>query len=258
MVLNKIKAEFKKHINPYYKPISNRWNLSDDEKLQIAEYIKHNKEKIEPYFSTINKNNIDKVLNSIDRFARFRGFSVNLHIVSQYFNMLEDLDDKIEKIRKEFFNSLPKHNNVVNPNSNYYIEIAFDVAGNPEKRKETLIDILKKPIGNVGARGLPISYYNGTNNPSIQYYMEFYPDRTHIRIFIHKSIPPHIVGYLLYKLNNVKGKKSIIRPSGNMNYYIIKNEAGIINNRIGIDTDPNKDIYVSRALLYYRFLYEFF
>jgi hypothetical protein len=88
--------------------------------------------------------------------------------------------------------------------------------------------------------------------------MEFYPDRTRIRIFVHKSIPPHIVGYLLYELNNIKGKKSIIRPSGNQNYYIIKNEAGIINNRIGIDTDPNNDIYVSRALLHYRFLYDFF
>ena len=258
MVLNKIKAELKKRINPYYEPISNRWNLSDNEKLQIAEYIKHNKEKIEPYFGIIKKNNIDKVLNSIDRFARFKGSPVNLHTVSQYFDMLEDLDDKIEKIRKGFFNSLPKYNNVVNPNSNYYIEIAFDVDGNPEKQKETLIDILKKLIGNIGARGLPISYYNGTSNSPIQYYIEFHPDRTHIRIFIHKSIPPHIVGYLLYKLNNIKGKKSITRPSGNINYYIIKNEAGIINNRIGIDTDPNRDPYVSRALLYYRFLYEFF
>jgi len=121
-----------------------------------------------------------------------------------------------------------------------------------------LIDILKKLIGNVGARGLPISYYNGTDNFPIQYYMEFYPDRTHIRIFVHKSIPPYIVGYLLYELNNIKGKKSIIRPSGNQNYYIIMNQAGIINNRIGIDTDPNNDIYVSRALLHYRFLYDFF
>jgi hypothetical protein len=96
MVLNKIKAEFKKRTNPYYKPISNRWNLSDNEKLQIAEYIKHNKEKIEPYFGTINTNNIDRILNSIDQFARLKGSSIDLPTISQYFDMLDDLDDKIK------------------------------------------------------------------------------------------------------------------------------------------------------------------
>jgi len=170
--------------------------------------------------------------------------------------MLENLDKIIEEIDKGFFNSLPKYNNVVKPNI-YYIEIAFNIDGNPKDQKETLVDILKKLIGNVGARGYPISYYNGTANFPIQYYMEFYPDRTHIRIFIHTTIPPAIVGYLLYELNNIKGKESIIPPSGQQ-YHIINNVAGIINNRIGIDTDPNKDLYASRALLQYSFLYKFF
>jgi hypothetical protein len=43
-----------------------------------------------------------------------------------------------------------------------------------------------------------------------------------------------------------------------MNYYIIKNVAGIINNRIGIDTDPSQDFYAGQALWQYSFLYKFF
>jgi len=256
MVLKNIKDGFKKLTNPYYKLISKRWNLPDDEKLKIAEYIKHKENIIDPYFDISNLDSIDKVLDSVEQFARLKGSSIDLHTISQYFDMLEDLDKIIEKIEKGFFNSLPKYNNVVKPN-NYYMEIAFDIDGDPEKQKETLIDILKK-IGNIGARGYTISYYNGTVNSQIQYYIEFDRNRTYIRIFVHRSIPPHIVGYLLYELNNIKGKESIIPPSRNINYYIIRNEKGIINDRIGIDTDPNKDIYVSNALLQYRFLYEFF
>jgi hypothetical protein len=254
MVIGPIRNGFRKLMNPYYEPISNRWNLSDKEKLQIAKYIKHNEEKIKPYFGTINKNNIDKVLDSIDQFVSLKGSPVDLPTISQYFNMLEDLDNKIEEIKKGFFNSLPKYNNanVIKPNNNNYIEIAFDIDGNPEKRKETLIDILKKTIGNIGARGYPISYYNGTNNFPIQYYIEFDNDQTHIRIFIDKSIP-NIVGYLLYELNNIEGKESIKSPSGK--YYIINNKLGIINNRIGIDIDPKN---VQDALSVYRFLYDFF
>ena len=258
MILNKIKDGFEKHTNPYYKPISSRWNLSDDEKLDIAKYIKISEKIIKPYFNTSNTDTIDKILDSIEQFARLRGSSTDLTTTSQYFDMLANLDKTIDKINKGFFNFLPKYNNVAKPN-NYYIELAFDINGNPEKQKETLIDILKNTIGNVGARGYPISYYNGTNNFPIQYYIEFDKNRTHIKIFIDGSpIPPDMVGYLLYELNNIKGRKSIIPPSKNMNYYIIKNEKGIINNRIGIDIDPNKDLYISKALLEYRFLYEFF
>jgi len=257
MVVTTIKDAFQKATNPFRKPIDDRWQyLSDDDRREIARYLADKKDIIEPYFGTIDKNNSDKVLDSIDQFARLKGSPVDLPTISQYFDMLENLDKIIEKIEKGFFNSLPKYNNVVKPNNNY-MEIAFDIDGNPEKQKETLVDILKKLIGNVGARGYPISYYNGTDNSPIQYYMEFYPDRTHIRIFIRKSIPPDMVGYLLYELNNIKRKKSIIPPSGKQ-YYIIKNVAGIINNRIGIDTDPNKDLYASRALLQYSFLYKFF
>jgi hypothetical protein len=264
MVTKAIKTKFWKLMNVYYEPIGKRWNLSDKEKLQIAKYIKHNKEKIEPYFGTINKNDIDRVLDSIEQFARLKKLSIDLSTISQYFDMLENLDKIIEEIKKGFFNSLPKYNNVVKPNNpnnlkNYYMEIAFGIDGNPEKRKKTLIDILKNLIGNVGARGYPISYYNGTDIFPIQYYMEFYPDRTSIRIFIDRSsIPPDIVGYLLYELNNIEGKESIIPPSGNTNYYIINNKLGIIDNRIGIDIDPSQDPYASRALFQYSLLYKFF
>ena len=252
MVVTTIRDGFQKAMNPFRKPIDDRWGqyLSNDDRREIARYLADNKDIIEPYFGTINKNKIDKVLDSIENFARLKGFSIDLHTISQYFGTLDDLDKIIEKIEKKFFNSLPKYNNVVKPN-NYYMEITFDIDGNPENQKDTLVDILKKTIGNIGARGYPISYYNGTDNFPIQYYMEFYPDRTHIRIFIHRSLPPAIVGYLLYELNNIKGKESIIPPRGNMNYYII-------NNRIGIDIDPNKDHYVGSALFQYRFLYDFF
>jgi hypothetical protein len=260
MVLNKIKDGLKKYTNPYYKPISNRWNLPDNEKLGIAKYIKSNENIIKPYFNIDNKNTIDIILDSIEQFAHLKGLPIDLHTVSQYFDMLKNLDKILEEINEGFFNALPKYNNVAKP-ENYYMELSFDIDGNPEKQKETLINILKNTIGNIGARGYPISYYNGTANYPIQYYMEFYPNRTHIGIFIDRSsIAPHIVGYLLYELNNIEGKKSIVPPSGNKNYYIIKNEAGIINNRIGIDQDPNdvNNIYVQKALLEYRFLYDFF
>jgi hypothetical protein len=259
MVLKNIKDGFRKLTNPYYKLISKRWNLPDDEKLKIAEYIKHKENIIDPYFDINNLDSIDKILDSIELFARLKGSSIDLHTISQYFDMLEDLDKIIRKIEKGFFNSLPKYNNVVKPN-NYYMEIAFGIDGDPEKQKETLIDILNK-IGNIGARGYTISYYNGTVNSQIQYYIEFDRNRTYIRIFIDRSsILSHIVGYLLYELNNIKGKDSIIPPSRKINYYIIRNEKGIINDRIGMDQDPNdvNNIYVQRALLQYRFLYEFF
>ena len=260
MVLNKIKDEFKKHMNPYYKSIGNRWNLSDNEKLQIAEYIRNNENLIEPYFNTSNRDTIDKILDSIEQFAHIKRFPINLYTTSQYFEMLENLDKKIEKIKNGFFNSLPTYNNVAKPN-NYYMEIAFGIDENPKKQKETLINILKNTIGNIGARGYPISYYNGTVDFPIQYYIEFDKNQTYIRIFIDRSsIPSHIVGYLLYELNNIEGKESIIPPSRNMNYYIIRNEKGIINNRIGTDQNPNdvNNRYIQSALLQYRFLYEFF
>jgi len=97
MVLNKIKDEFKKHMNPYYKPINNRWNLPDDEKLQIAEYIRNNENLIEPYFNISNKNTIDKILDSIEQFARLKGYPIDLHTTSKYFDMLENLDKTIKK-----------------------------------------------------------------------------------------------------------------------------------------------------------------
>jgi hypothetical protein len=256
MVLNKIKEGFEKLTNPYYKQTKKRWNLPDDETLEMAEYIKSKEYIIEPYFNTSNRDTIDKILDSIEQFASLKGSYIDIYTTSQYFDMLEDLDKVIEKIKNGFFNSLPKHNNVAKPNN--YMEIAFGIDGDPKKQKETLIDILRN-IGYIGARGYPISYYNGTTNSPIQYYIEFDKDKTYIRIFINRSsIPPHIVGYLLYELNNIKGKESIIPPSNNMNYYIIKNEKGIINNRIGTDIDPNKDNYIQRALLQYDFLYGFF
>ena len=257
MIMTTIKDTFQKATNPFRKPIDDRWQyLSDDDRREIARYLADKKDIIEPYFYTINKNNSDKVLDSIEQFARLKGSSIDLPTISQYFDMLENLDKIIEEIDKGFFNSLPKYNNVVKPDI-YYMEIAFDIDGNPKDQKETLVDILKKLIGNVGARGYPISYYNGTANFPIQYYMEFYPNRTHIRIFIHTTIPPAIVGYLLYELNNIKGKESIIPPSGQQ-YHIINNVAGIINNRIGIDIDKSIASYASQALWQYSFLYRFF
>jgi hypothetical protein len=258
MVIGPIKTEFKKYMNRYYKPISNRWKLSDDEKLQTAEYMKYNENIIESYFNTSNRDTIDIVLDSIEQFAKLKKLSIDRPTISQYFDMLENLDKIIDKINKGFFNFLPKYNNVIKPNNNY-IEIAFDIDGNPENQKETLINILRNTVGNIGARGYPISYYNGTDNTPIQYYIEFDKNRTHIRIFIDRSsIPSDMVGYLLYGLNEIKGKESIIPPSRNMNYYVITNQKGIIKNRIGIDEDPNKDPYVSKALSEYDHSYSFF
>jgi hypothetical protein len=257
MVVTTIKDALQKAMNPFRKQIDDiLQHLSDDDRREIANYLADKKDIIEPYFYTINKNNSDKVLDSIEQFARLKGSSIDLPTISQYFDMLTDLDKIIEEIDKGFFNSLPKYNNVVKPNIDY-MEIAFDIDGNPKDQKGTLVDILKKLIGNVGARGYPISYYNGTANFPIQYYMEFYPDRTQIRIFIHTSIAPAIVGYLLYELNNIKGKESIIPPSGKQ-YHIIKNVAGIINNRIGIDIDQSIASYAGQALWQYSFLYKFF
>jgi hypothetical protein len=261
MVVTTIKDAFQKATNPFRKPIDDRWGqyLSNDDRREIARYLTDKKDIIEPYFYTINKNNSDRVLDSIEQFARLKRSSVDLPTISQYFDMLENLDKIIEEIDKGFFNSLPKYNNVVKPDI-YYMEIAFDIDGNPENQKGTLVNILKKLIGNVGARGYPVSYYNGTANFPIQYYMEFYPDRTHIRIFIHTSyIPPAVVGYLLYELNELdnKEKESIIPPSGQQ-YHIINNVAGIINNRIGIDIDQSIASYASQALWLYSLLYRFF
>jgi hypothetical protein len=260
MVLNKIKEGFEKLINRYYQSAKTRWHFPDNETLQIAKYIRNNEKIIKPYFNTGNRDTIDKILDSIEQFASLKRSPIDLYTTSQYFDMLENLDKVIEKIKKGFFNSLPTYNNVAKPN-NYYMEIAFGIDGDPKKQKETLINILRNTIGYIGARGYPISYYNGTANFPIQYYIEFDKNQTYIRIFIDKSsIPSHILGYLLYELNNIKGKESIIPPSRNMNYYIIKNEKGIINDRIGMDQDPKdvNNIYVQRALLQYRFLYEFF
>jgi hypothetical protein len=260
MVLDKIKEGFEKLTNPYYQPTKTRSHLPDDEALEIAKYIKYKEKILKTYFDISKEDTIDKILDSIEQFALIKGSSMDIYTTTHYFDMLENLDKVIEKIKKGFFNSLPKYNNVAKPNNNY-MEIAFDVGGDPEKQKNTLINILRNNIGNIGARGYPISYYNRTDNSPIQYYIEFDKNRTHIRIFINmSSILPHIVGYLLYELNNVEGKESIIPPSRNMNYYIIKNEKGIINNRIGMDQDPNNvsNLYVQRVLLEYRFLYEFF
>jgi hypothetical protein len=256
MILDKIKAKFKKYTNPYYKQIKSVLCPSDDEILEIAEYIEHNKEKIKPYFGTINgpidKFTLDRIVESIGKFSYLMESSIRLRTVSQYFDILEDLSNKIEKIRMGDFNSLPKYDNVAKPKK-YYIEFAFDIDGNPEKRKETLINILEHLIADAVLAGLPISYYDETDNSPIQYYMEFYPDRTRIRIFVNKSIHPHDVAfYLLYKLNHIKGKEFIIPPSGNEKYYIIKNKKAGIINRIGIDRNPNKDVYVSEVLWYYR------
>jgi hypothetical protein len=99
-VLDKIKDGFEKHTNRYYKQMKYKnWNLSDDEKLQIAEYIKHNEIKIEPYFNINNRDTIDKILDSIEQFAKIKGLPINLSTVSQYFSMLDDLDEIVEKIR---------------------------------------------------------------------------------------------------------------------------------------------------------------
>jgi hypothetical protein len=134
MVLNKIKDEFKKHMNHYYRSINNRWYLPDDEKLKIAEYIKNNENIVEPYFITINRETIDKILDSIEQFAHLKGSSIDLHTTSQYFDMLENLDKTIEKIENGFFNSLPKYNNVAKPKQ-LYMELSFDIGGNPENER---------------------------------------------------------------------------------------------------------------------------
>jgi len=257
MVIDKIESTVQKLTNSYRRVIDNKWpTISEDKRREIASYLKYKEKIIESYLGRIDKENIDKLLDSIDKFTYYKGSSIEPSTVSDYVGRLENLDKIMKDVNRGHFSSLPKYNNVIKPNNNY-IEIAFSIEGKPEEHKKTLIEILKI-IGNIGARGYPISYYNnGIADSPIQYYMEPSKGQTEIRFLIDKSIPSNIVGYLLYELNNIRGKESIIPPSGKQ-YYIINNELGIINNRIGIDSDPSSDSYIASALQDYHFLYKFF
>ena len=81
---------------------------------------------------------------------------------------------------------LPKYNNVKKPNEDY-IEISFLIRGNSQERKNTLINVFKI-IGDFWARGFPISYYDGTDNFPIIYYMETSNGGIYVRFFV-RNVP---------------------------------------------------------------------
>jgi hypothetical protein len=254
MVVTKIKDGILKFTNPYYELIKNRWQfLQENEIRQSAKYLDDNTDIIERFYHLINKKNIDKentekILDFIDEFAHYNASSPSFPIIHKYIEGLKRLDDLIEDIKKGYF-PFQKYN-VAKPQPNsHYIEIAFGINIDPKNQKETLTEILEI-IGDIWARGYPISYYG--NNSPIQYYIEINNNQNqnnnqiNLRFFIRRDIPSEMVGYLLYRLNNIRQKKLIVPPKGNQ-YFII-------GNGLGIDQDPSKDKYTEEILISFKTL----
>jgi len=241
-IKERIKQSLSRIVNPYYKLIDKRWPfLLEEDKKQISEFVRDNIHIIERFY---NPPNIEKILDSLDEYAHYRASIINFPIVHRYFEDIKSLDDLIKTIKDGYF-PFRKYDNVAKPQpENHYIEIAFSMNTKPEEQREGLIEILEI-IGEIMARGYPACYYRECNYP-IQYYIEKSltnndnnQNQINIRIFIRRDIPDAIVGYLLYKLNNMKLKDTIIPPRGNQ-YFLIED-------RIGINPDPN-DLHIDNIL----------
>ena len=248
-----IRYIFQKARNPFRKPIDDRWGqyLSNDDRREIARYLADNRDIIERFYHLINKKNIDKenaekILDFIDEFTHYNASSLGFPITHKYIEGLKRLDDLIEDTKKGYF-PFQKYNVAKPQPNNHYIELAFGINIDPKNQKETLTEILEI-IGDIWARGYPISYYGNTS--PIQYYIEINNNQNNnqinLRFFIHRDIPSEIAGYLLYRLNNIRQKNLIVPPKGNQ-YFIIGNE-------LGIDQDPSKDKYTEEILISFKTL----
>jgi len=250
MVVTEIKERIKQSINwivdPYYKLIDNRWPfLSEEEKKQISGFIRDHIDTIKPFYNPPNR---EKILNSFDEYAHYRGSIISFPIVYEYFRDIRNLDELIKAVEDGYF-PFRRYDNVAKPQpENHYIENAFGMNTKPGEQKEGLIEILKI-IGEIMARGYPACYYRECNYP-IQYHIEKplinngkdnNQNPINVRIFIRRDIPDAIVGYLIYKLlNNMKLKNMIIPPSGNQ-YFLIED-------KIGINPDHADDPYIDNIL----------
>jgi len=248
MDIPKIVDLFQRAINPYRKVIDDKLRyLSRAERREIAAYLLHNEDIIKSY---LGKTDPSRILYYITEFAFYKGTGPTSLIVSQYIDGLKGLDRIIKEIRKNGYLPLPKYNNVTKPDD-YDIEISFRIRGNSQERKDTLIKVFKI-IGEFWARGFPVSYYNGTDNSPIIYYMEVgNDDNIYVRFFIRKPVPPEAVGYLLYRLSSLP-----IAPPDDDRLHHVGHR--FTENRIKIDKLSNEDQYVSEAIGYFRAFAEFF
>jgi hypothetical protein len=254
MVITEIKERIKQIIDPvtdpYYGLIDKKWSsLSKEEKKQISELIRDNIHIIKRFYNLPNR---EKILDSLEVYAFYNGSIISFPIVYKYFKDIRSLDNLIRSVKDSVFPFHKQYAISIWP-KNHYIEIEFNMNAKPKKQKEGLIEVLKI-IGEIMTMGYPTCYYGEYKYP-IQYYVEKplnnsiennNQNHINVRIFIRKDIPNEIVGYLLYKLNNMRLKKSIIPPSGNQ-YFLIEN-------RIGIKLDYN-DPYIEDII--YNILHSF-
>lgn len=245
---------FKRAINPYHKVIDDKLQyLPGADRREIAAYLQSNEDLIKSY---LGETDPSKILYYITSFALSKGTCLSPHIVSEYVNGLRNLDELIKGIRGKNYLPLPKYNNVKKPNEDY-IEISFLIRGNSQEKENILINVFKI-IGEFWARGFPISYYDGTDNFPIIYYMETSNGGIYVRFFVRKpvsskavGVPPGAVGYLLYRLSSLP----IAPPDDDRSHHVGHRFTG---NRIKIDKLSNEDQYVSEAIEYFRAFAEFF
>ena len=243
---------FERVVNPYRRVIDDKLRyLSRADRREIAAYLLRNKNIIESY---LGKTDPSKILYYICGFAFHKGTRPTPPIVSEYIDRLKDLDRIIKEIRKNGYLTLPKYNNVTKPN-NDYIEISFRIRGNSQERKNTLINVFKI-IGEFLARGSPVSYYDGTDNSPIIYYMEASNDGSiYVRFFVRKpsravGVSPAALGYLLYRLSNLP-----IEPPDDDRSHHVRHR--FTESGMKIDKLSNEDQYVAEAIEYFRTFAEF-
>jgi hypothetical protein len=263
-------------MNPFRKPIDDRWkHLSDEDRRKIASYLKDNRKLIEKYFGPINRKNKDDVYNILKYIETYSIYEqllfqqqqqpqqnyINKYTVDRYITALKNLEGIIENIKKGYLFSFPQYPNVAKPNNNY-IEIVFGISGNQKQQKRTLIEILEKAIGGIMVSGYPAFYYDPSRYNAdlpLIYYVQLNNNSFFQRFFIHRMrFPSKATGYLLDKLSRIiqSKEKSLILPSGNQ-YYIINDYLGRNFAAIDLDpTNPNTDPYIRQYIQEStRFLY---
>jgi len=246
MVVTKLRDILQRVMNSFYGPIKDRWrHLSDDDRREIARYLKDNRDTIEKFLGPINEENEDdvyKLLRYIETYSIYgqpQQNYVNKYTILDYITTLKSLERTIEDIKDGHLLSLPQYQNVAKP-SRDHIMIVFGIK---EKPKETLIEILERAIGGVMVRGYPAFYYdpNRHNNADLPliYYVQLSNDKFFTTFFIHsRRFSPKATGYLLDELSRIiqPKRKSLILPSGNQ-YHIINDYLG--RDFVAIDPDPN-------------------
>ncbi|EOD42464.1 hypothetical protein Nst1_192 [Candidatus Nanobsidianus stetteri] len=253
MVVTKLKDILQKNMNPFRKPIDDRWkHLSINDRIEITEYLADHIDIIEKFLGHIdwkNEDDIYKILRHIETFSIYEQLLsqqpqpqqnyIDKYTVFRYITTLERLEDIIEDIKDGHLLSLPQYQNVAKP-SRDHIMIVFGIKGRP---KETLIEILERAIGGVMVRGYPAFYYdparhNNADLPLI-YYVQLNNDSFFTIFFIHsRRFPQKTTGYLFDELNRIiqSKRKSLILPSGRQ-YHIISDYLG--RDFVAIDPDPN-------------------